>query len=123
MEDYGVLGIPVNSDMDTVKSAYKRLVLKHHPDKKGNESDFIRITRAYNNILENRERGGYISFEDFYEKDDIFCRRNNINSGSFDGIKHIHEYDSDGSRITEEVKFYTDGRVERVIIQTVNLED
>ena len=31
--DYETLGIPVGSDMDTVKAAYRREALRWHPDR------------------------------------------------------------------------------------------
>ena len=32
---------------DSLKNAYKKAILRHHPDKGGNEKDFEKVTRAY----------------------------------------------------------------------------
>lgn len=61
---YKVLEIPKNASNDEVKSAYRKLVKKHHPDKlrhlgeehvKGAEEKFRQIQKAYEQI--QKERG------------------------------------------------------------------
>lgn len=44
---YRVLEISINSNMKTIKNAYKRKVLESHPDKGGSEEEFRRIQEAY----------------------------------------------------------------------------
>ncbi|MCA9093503.1 MAG: DnaJ domain-containing protein [Planctomycetaceae bacterium] len=46
-----VLGIPVDSSIDDVKSAYRKLALIHHPDLGGNAAEFIRIHTFYEQAL------------------------------------------------------------------------
>lgn len=45
-DDYVVLGVSPNDDFDTIKSKYKKLVFKYHPDKNYEEYD------KYNEILQ-----------------------------------------------------------------------
>lgn len=45
------LGLVVTATVDDVKSAYRTLSLKHHPDRGGKQEDFISLTEAKNNCL------------------------------------------------------------------------
>jgi curved DNA-binding protein CbpA len=49
---YIVLGVPRNADIAAIKKAYKKLSLKHHPDKNPNNKEqaeeiFKKISYAY----------------------------------------------------------------------------
>lgn len=49
---YTVLGVPKTADLATIKKAYKKLSLKHHPDKNPNNKEeaeeiFKKISYAY----------------------------------------------------------------------------
>jgi hypothetical protein len=47
---YDVLGVPANADDSQIRSAYRKLVLKHHPDHSPSETSkrlFIEATEAY----------------------------------------------------------------------------
>jgi len=53
MEHFRQLKINENSSKDDIKKAYYKLILKHHPDKGGNNETFIEIKRAYESLLIN----------------------------------------------------------------------
>ena len=44
---YDVLGVPSNASDTELKKAYRKLAMKHHPDKGGNEKAFKLINEAY----------------------------------------------------------------------------
>ena len=56
---YEVLGINKNATPDQIKSAYRKLAVKHHPDKnkgdKSSEEKFKEASEAYH-VLSNTER-------------------------------------------------------------------
>jgi hypothetical protein len=55
---YQILGIPNKSDITIVKTAYRKLAIKYHPDKTGNDTHatkmFLKIQEAYENIVSGR---------------------------------------------------------------------
>lgn len=42
-----VLGLPPGASQDQIKSAYRKLAMKHHPDKGGDAATFNNLTKAY----------------------------------------------------------------------------
>lgn len=51
--DLEILGLNSNATQDDIKKAYRKLSLKHHPDKGGDESLFKDISAAYNRLQKN----------------------------------------------------------------------
>lgn len=58
MDPYEVLGVPRDASEDVVKKAYKKLAMKHHPDKGGNPEEFKKIQSAYDKITKGDSGGG-----------------------------------------------------------------
>ena len=46
-DPYKLLSVEKTDDINTIKKAYKKLALKYHPDKGGNQQVFDKITKAY----------------------------------------------------------------------------
>lgn len=66
MSLYEVLGVSKESSQDEIKKAYKKLALKHHPDKnidkEKNCEEFKKITEAYNVLSDEHKRAEYDQF-------------------------------------------------------------
>jgi len=85
---YEILGVPKAASLDEIKKAYRKLALKHHPDKNpGNaqsEERFKEIAEAYSVIGDEEKRkrydggdfqgmpGGFGGFGGGFNVDDIF---------------------------------------------------
>lgn len=58
-DPYKVLGIKRDADKDTIKKAYRKLAMKHHPDKGGDEDKFKNINEAYSILTDDTKRQQY----------------------------------------------------------------
>ena len=56
---YDVLGVNTNSTDEEIKSAYRRLAKKHHPDAGGDQKRFAEISSAYDSIKDSNSRETY----------------------------------------------------------------
>jgi len=57
-EAYNIIGVNSDSTQDEIKTAYKKLVLKHHPDRnKDNEKEAETKFKQINEAMQIIERG------------------------------------------------------------------
>lgn len=56
---YEVLKVPYTASNEDIKKAYNQLVMKHHPDRGGIQTDFIRIQEAYEVLMDPVSRQKY----------------------------------------------------------------
>ena len=64
-EYYETLGVHKDASATEIKKAYRKLAMKHHPDKGGDEELFKEITTAYE--VSDRPR--------LYQQSDVMCSR------------------------------------------------
>ena len=63
MDDpYGILGVPKTSSEDEIKKAYRKLAMKHHPDKGGDPEQFKKIQGAYDILSDPRTKQNLDTF-------------------------------------------------------------
>lgn len=65
---YATLGVDKSADDNTLKKAYRKMAIKHHPDKGGDEQKFKDISEAYDilsvpNKRKTYDLGGYDALE------------------------------------------------------------
>ena len=73
-DPYSTLGVNRNASKDEIKKAYKKLAMKHHPDKGGDEKTFKEITTAYDELVNDKpsHMGGGMPFG--FDEMDIFSQ-------------------------------------------------
>ena len=54
MGPHQILGISPNADLSEIQGAYRRLAMKHHPDRGGDAAMFVRVTEAYQALRDGR---------------------------------------------------------------------
>jgi len=77
---YEVLGVAKGAGKDEIKSAYRKLALKYHPDRNsesGAEERFKEISEAYAVLSDDNKRAqydtyGHAGFDQMYSREDIF---------------------------------------------------
>ena len=56
MDYYSTLGVGKNATDDDIKKAYRKLAMKHHPDRGGDESTFKKISEAYDVLSDPQKK-------------------------------------------------------------------
>lgn len=127
---YNTLNIPVNSELSEVKKAYKKLALKHHPDRGGDPKKFQEIATAYEEIEKYQSRpkhnmSSHINNSNIHE---VFS--NDINSFNFIFNNHfsnirtqhnVHSQQHDNITPSKTIRISTkivNGKSETVIEET-----
>jgi curved DNA-binding protein len=60
-EYFNILNIEKTNDLNKIKQAYRKLSLKHHPDKNGDNNTFNIITQAYKTLVDNISNNIFIN--------------------------------------------------------------
>jgi curved DNA-binding protein len=56
MDYYSTLGVNRNATDDDIKKAYRKLAMKHHPDRGGDEATFKKISEAYDILSDPQKK-------------------------------------------------------------------
>jgi len=59
MDHYTILGVNRTDDVDTIKKAYRKLAMTHHPDRGGDQTKFQEIQAAYDTLSDPDKRAAY----------------------------------------------------------------
>ena len=71
MDYYEILGVSKNSSPEDIKTAYRKLAMKHHPDRGGDEAEFKKINEAYDAITNPNKQQQHSNFKWHPEHDDL----------------------------------------------------
>ncbi len=58
-DHYSTLGVARSASAEDIKRAYRKLAMKHHPDRGGNEAEFKKIEEAYRVLSDPQQRQEY----------------------------------------------------------------
>lgn len=85
---YDILGISKNATKEQIKSAFRKLAHKHHPDKGGNHDEFSKINEAYQTLSDDKKRKAYDTYGQTFGADTGGFDFNNFNFNdtAFDNI-------------------------------------
>ena len=56
MDYYSTLGVGKNASPDEIKAAYRKMAMKHHPDRGGDEKKFKEISEAYDVLSDPKKK-------------------------------------------------------------------
>lgn len=56
MDYYSTLGVAKNATDDEIKKAYRKMAMKHHPDRGGDEATFKKISEAYEVLSDPKKK-------------------------------------------------------------------
>ena len=59
MDHYQTLGVGKNADVKEIKTAFRKLASKHHPDKGGDAEKFKELQKAYETLSDPQKRAEY----------------------------------------------------------------
>lgn len=59
MNLYEILNVPETASKDEIKTAYRRLAAKHHPDRGGDTATFQSVQNAYDTLMDDNKRAEY----------------------------------------------------------------
>lgn len=59
MDYYSILGVPRTASPEEIKKAYKKKSMQHHPDRGGNQDEFVKVQQAYEVLSNSDKRSVY----------------------------------------------------------------
>jgi len=90
MDMYNILDIDKHASKETIKKAYRKASLKHHPDRGGDSEEFKKINRAYEILsdpIKKREYDMKMNSPFYNNSNSMFSNDDNINGGVPDFFK------------------------------------
>ncbi len=108
MNDHDVLDVHLNATKEEILRQFKKKAIAFHPDKNGNENDFIRLCEAKDRLLAKADNLSFL------ERSDPMSRRFESENDDEVGLRHLHQQEEDGKIVNYLYEFLKDNTV-RVI--------
>ena len=90
---YQILGVPKGADEKEIKSAYRKLARKYHPDVNPNdkaaEAKFKEMSEAYEVLSDSEKRAMYDQYGSNWEQAQHFNSHGGGDSGHFGDYSHM----------------------------------
>lgn len=86
MDYYNILGVPRNATSEDIKKAYKKQVMKHHPDRGGDAEKFRRVSEAYEILSNSDKRSAYDNPQPNFNANDFAQGHNPFAGSPFDSV-------------------------------------
>jgi DnaJ family protein A protein 2 len=67
-DPYSILGVARDASKEDIKKAYRKLAMKHHPDKGGDPVKFQEISNAYDDLTNDKPRQDHLNPHDMFEQ-------------------------------------------------------
>jgi curved DNA-binding protein len=97
MNYYQILGVNQNSSSEEIKQAYRKLALKHHPDKGGDAAEFKKINEAYSVLSDAQKKAEYDTPQSSWGRSN-WSNQGDSNIYGFDDIfRHVHDFQNNRS--------------------------
>ncbi len=106
---YEILGVKKTDSSETIKKSYKKLALKYHPDKAGDdkkkkyEESFKEINEAYSTLSDPEKRKKYDSGESGFSQGSPFSQGSGFEGGDLsDILRDLFRNGSFGSQFSDD---------------------
>lgn len=105
-EAHTILELPIGADLDAIRTSYKRLANKWHPEKHPKSEEafklFQKISRAYRRLIEDNDRGP-MDAKEMYSLYQQTVYSNDCHNGVMDNYSESDDGDSDSSYDAEDL--------------------
>lgn len=106
MDYYSVLGVAKTATPDEIKKAYKKLAMKHHPDRTGgDDTQFKKIQEAYETLGDSTKKAAYDNPR--HHSNNVFYDFNGFSDQSPEFNDFINQFFGQRSRSTSKQTFRT----------------
>ena len=120
MNPYEVLGVTKNASLEEIKKHFKQLAQKHHPDKGGDEKEFIKVKQAYETLIDPEKRK-------FYDNNGYYDQKVSLEEQALTELNKVfleimNRYDIDNNDIIAIIKTVTSETKQSILDSIYHLE-
>lgn len=91
MDYYSILGVNRNASPEDIKRAYRKLAMKHHPDRGGDASKLQEINEAYDTLKDPQKKSAYDNPQTSFKSQDFAGGFNNFDDVFASMFRHSQQ--------------------------------